>query len=328
MRYSNINTHTVKAPIMASILLGIIFFSFVLIAATGSYAHKEYVKGVVRRPGMFKIYAPSDVYVLKSVVKAGDHVNQGDQLFEVVTLNNIDPDTKIERDSRLKTASILNESTYALRERLAAYTKMHKEGLVSTNDLTEIKEKLNDSLVKVEDRLSDSRKGKDISIRAPVTGVIDGLFVEIGDYLSPRDLICVIRNEEISTKQTPTLMLYASSMQVGSFDIDNNVAVMVDTFPYEKYGVLMARVNNISSSPMEPANPSERAIGNNARDSDGIGRLLFPVSLDIVDSSNRIPISALSDGMTVKAILSQPKLSLFDWLIMPVKKAFIRNPKF
>lgn len=185
------------------------------------------------------------------------------------------------------------------------------------NEITELAQRqhaLTQTRFEYVERINDLRKEDGYKVLAPRDGVVDSLLVREGEQVNSQMSIVIMRSHSRSLDSL-SVILDIPPRAVGLIDLSSEIIVRVDTFPYESYGVLTARVKNIPSASIQRPGASSE---------------VYPVELEFYDDGSdlKIPLSALVEGMTVTAYIPQPSQSLLEWLFMPVKQAFIRNPEF
>lgn len=161
--------------------------------------------------------------------------------------------------------------------------------------------------------LNRFRLQKEYIVSSPVDGVVHDVGILKGDFVDGNTPSIIITRPKDNIHLA---ILYLSSSQIGLIDPKIPLTLRVDTFPYETFGILKGTVLNIASTPTH--------ISIDDKDS------WFRVKVRIHDNepNTKIPLNQLADGMTVTTTLREPKQSLMEWLFLPVKKAFIRNPDF
>jgi len=161
--------------------------------------------------------------------------------------------------------------------------------------------------------LNRLRSQKEYIVSSPVDGVVHDVGILKGDFVDGSTPSMIVTKPK---ENTHLAILYLSSSQIGLIDPNQPLTLRVDTFPYETFGVLKGTVLNIASTPTHVS----------IEDKDSWFRV--KVRIHDHEPNTKIPLHQLADGMTVTATLRQPKQSLMEWLFLPVKKAFIRNPDF
>lgn len=188
------------------------------------------------------------------------------------------------------------------------YAKLEQESLQRKNDISR-------KIREIGSELNNIRMRQEYIVTSPIKGIVHDMGILKGDFIDGRTLTpSVILKENIAAE--PVVVLQLSSKQIGLISPGEKVFVRVDTFPYESYGVLAAKVINISTTPTRVSVDDKESW--------------FRVKLNILanDKHNKIPMEFLADGMTVSASLRQPKQTLIEWLFLPVKQALKRNPDY
>lgn len=189
-------------------------------------------------------------------------------------------------------------------EKKAYYVRVLRELQQSSNDIARKKREVSNELNKIQMQ-------HDYIVTAPVDGIIHDIGILRGDYVDGNSPAMILQASE---KAEPVVILYLSSSQIGLIEPSEKVMLRVDTFPYENYGVVAANVVNISQTSTKISLDDKES------------RFRVKLQFDRADEQSRIPLSILKDGMSVTASLRQPEQTLIEWLFMPVKKAFQRNP--
>ncbi|MBV4366489.1 HlyD family efflux transporter periplasmic adaptor subunit [Erwinia phyllosphaerae] len=186
------------------------------------------------------------------------------------------------------------------------YLRMERELLKNKSELERRKREVINELNKIQ-------MEQEYIVSSPVTGTVHDVGILKGDFVDGKSPAIIVKEEG---KEKPIVILYLSASQIGLIDRRENVFLRVDTFPYENYGMLSAQIINVANTPTHVSLDEKES--------------LFRVKLRINenDKHNKIPIAWLNDGMSVTTSLRQPKQSLLEWLFLPVKKAFKRNPDF
>ncbi|WP_380180618.1 HlyD family secretion protein [Kalamiella sp. sgz302252] len=220
-----------------------------------------------------------------------------ENLKQIIIDNNLAlAKAKIERETLLQSQA----------EQEINYLRMERELLQNKNNL---EARLRD----IVNELNKIQMEQEYIVTSPVAGKVHDVGILEGDFVDGKVPSMIIKKGESSK---PVVILYLSGNQIGLIDKNEKVFLRVDTFPYESYGMVSARVTNIASTPT--------LVSMDEKES------LFRVKLKITeeDKFSKIPLAWLNDGMPVTTSLRQPKQNLFEWLFLPMKKALKRNPDF
>lgn len=147
-------------------------------------------------------------------------------------------------------------------------------------------------------------------LTAPVAGEVGDVSVEIGQRARPDTSLVTI----VPRGSRLEIWLYAPSRAVGFIEKGQEVRLLFDAFPYQKYGAGRGIVTAISRVPIEPA----------AIDAElGIKEPVFRVRVAIDRLSPRGPEAPreLRPGMTLSASLILERRSLWEVFLDPILKA-------
>jgi len=172
------------------------------------------------------------------------------------------------------------------------------------------------------ERLDSLKKAQAYVLLSPVDGVIDDIPMFAGaraEAGSPMMLIRTRTTEAVA----PTVMLDVKASSIGFAKPGTEVVLRIDSFPYERYGVIKGRILRTPSSTL-----ADSPLGVPHNEQDAAPTYLVEVQLEFAKGSTKIQQDWLRDGMTVRASLKQEELSLFEWLFLPVVKGVQRNPDF
>lgn len=191
-------------------------------------------------------------------------------------------------------------------EKQISYARTERELLQIRDDVERRKRELINDLNKIEMQ-------QEYIVTSPVDGIIHDVGILKGDFVDGKSPSMIVKTD---TQAQPLAILHLTSSQIGLLDRHEKIFLRVDTFPYESYGMLTAHVVNVSKTPTKVS----------LDDKDSWFRV--KLQLDEHDALSKIPLDRLNDGMSVTTSLRQPEQTLMEWLFLPVKKAFKRNPDF
>lgn len=257
--------------------------------------------------------ARSNELSLERIVSLRKQVEDLQTLVEKGSAKRIDLETlKIEL---LDTEAAFHNSKSRLQQQEQSRSDQKTSYSLHSMDLLQREFSLKAELSELEDKLGQLSKQSKTTVLAHNSGWIDSILVRVGDYYQAGQPIAILDLQE--SLDSMRVVLYVGSESIGLIDPEQEVVVRVDSFPYESHGVLKAKVIHIPKAGVS----RENAEGQNSA--------VYPVVLKLVkDANTSIESSALQDGMTVTAYVSQQPLSLLEWVFLPVKKAFVRNPEF
>ncbi|HEX4738626.1 MAG TPA: HlyD family efflux transporter periplasmic adaptor subunit [Allosphingosinicella sp.] len=156
-------------------------------------------------------------------------------------------------------------------------------------------------------RTALSREGA-ITLVAPIAGDVSDISAEVGQRAKPDASLVTI----VPSGSHLEIWLYAPTRAVGFVHPGQEVRLLFDAFPYQKYGAGRGHVIGVSRVPIEPASLDSSL---------GITEPVFRVRVAINDAVPRLPEAAarLRPGMTLSANLVLERQSLWEVLFNPFR---------
>jgi membrane fusion protein len=144
-------------------------------------------------------------------------------------------------------------------------------------------------------------------LTAPIGGEVGDVSVEVGQRARPDQSLVTI----VPRGSRLEVWLYAPSRAVGFARPGQQVRLMFDAFPYQKYGAGRGTVTAVSRVPTEPTNLDSNLA---------IQEPVFRIRVRIDEFAPRIPADArfMRPGMTLTANLVLERRSLWEVLFSPV----------
>jgi membrane fusion protein len=172
------------------------------------------------------------------------------------------------------------------------------------------------------ERLDTLKKAQEYVLLSPVDGEIDASSVFAGARAEAGNPLMLIRTHT-PRPVAPTVMLDVKASSIGFAEPGTEVVLRIDSFPYERYGVIKGHILRTPSSTLV-----DSPLGTPHDEQSATPTYLVEVQLDFAKASTKIQQAWLRDGMTVKASLKHEELNLFEWLFLPVVKGMQRNPDY
>lgn len=144
-------------------------------------------------------------------------------------------------------------------------------------------------------------------LTAPIGGEVSDVSVEVGQRARPDQSLVTI----VPRGSRLEVWLYASSRAVGLARPGQQVRLLFDAFPYQKYGAGRGTITAVSRVPTEPTNLDSNL---------GIEEPVFRIRVRIDEMAPRVPADqrAMRPGMTLNAHLVLERRSLWEVLFGPV----------
>jgi membrane fusion protein len=146
-----------------------------------------------------------------------------------------------------------------------------------------------------------------VLVRAPRSGSVSTVLVEVGQSVSPAAALATLVPEG-STLQA---QLYAPSSAVGFVKAGQPVQLRFESFAYQKFGQRPGHVLQVSRSPLaasELAALALPAVGSG-------GEPMFRITVALDEAPEVLPLAA---GMRLQADVSLERRRLIEWLFEPL----------
>jgi len=234
-----------------------------------------------------------------------------DTLHRFSVLVEIDLVSKLELERR-------QQEVMMARQRLEDIGQAHHEADFA---VTTAKSRLQSHTQEVELQLTQSRMEMDAldrelaaisanvgyAIIAPVAGTVTLLQAAEGKAVDARYPLLTIRPEGAQFE----VELLAPSKAAGFLEVGQNVNVMYDAFPYQKFGASPGTIARISASAVSP-----RDIDSKIETAEPVYKIRVRLDRQYVDAYGaQFP---LHGGMTARASIILDRRSFIDWLLEPI----------
>jgi membrane fusion protein len=166
---------------------------------------------------------------------------------------------------------------------------------------------LRQQIAQLEETRTALQGATEYQVRSPVSGVITALQGSVGQTLNPSAPVVVI----VPDGSNLMANLLVPTQAAGFMDVGQDVNLLIDAFPYQKFGVQAARVTEISTTHYRP------------------GELDAPIAFDqpvyrVVAELDKETVSAygeevaLKPGMTLQGDVITDRRSLVEWMLDPL----------
>ena len=241
-----------------------IIIVFIFVASLWMYFGKVDIvitaRGIVIPTGEEKIVQSLDKGVVTSIlVKEGDYVQEGDTLAVIspaeyepaLELNNLEAE-----EARIKEQLASSRAKYSIaydtKKRLDSvkdiitqtrYDEAQKEVTTLSHEISA----LNSSLVEIQNRRIQLQKREQI-LKAPIEGYINEVFVHtLGGVVTPAEKIVTVVPKDARFQIKAKVL----NQDAGFVQENMPVSVKVDTFNFQKYGILDGTVTMVSPNSVE-----------------------------------------------------------------------------
>jgi membrane fusion protein len=200
-------------------------------------------------------------------------------------------------------AESLNERLIGQREALRAVEAQLAQRALETSRSRSVLLAQRASLAQQQAELA---RTDSLVLTAPISGQVGDVSTEVGQHARPdRSLVTIVpRGSQLE------VWLYAPSRAVGFARPGQQVRLLFDAFPYQKYGAGRGTVTAVSRVPTEPTNLDTNL---------GIDEPVFRLRVRIDEMAPHIPVDqrAMRPGMTLTANLVLERRSLWEVLFNP-----------
>jgi membrane fusion protein len=155
--------------------------------------------------------------------------------------------------------------------------------------------------------LADTEQERSSVVVSPIDGKVANIFVKPGQQLSVGQPIASI----LPNGSTLSAQLFVTSESVGLLKRGQRVAIQLQAFPYQKFGLRHGRISSISQS-VGTARQSEGASASDANPDQPFYKVI--VGLDRQSTRVYGRDVALMPGMDLKADLMLERRTVFEWL--------------
>ncbi|MBP2169598.1 membrane fusion protein [Erwinia toletana] len=190
--------------------------------------------------------------------------------------------------------------------------ELQKQASSVDRDLNEKKESFIIELATIDQRILDAEKNKEYLIVAPFDGVITSVSAHIGERVTAGQRIAVL----VPQGATAKVELLSPSDSIGEVVRGLQVKMRVAAYPYQWYGKIRGAIEAISVAPVNMTSPAQAK-------SDYSGKGLFRIIVTPELTEQQLNISLLP-GMEVEAEIYVKTRKVYQWLFIPVRRAYER----
>ena len=241
----------------------------------------------------------------KAVNLATSQLEKFERLYESEVSSQLELDNARSNDINQRLSFEAIEQQIISRDSALSETRFVLRGLTVSEEqeLSQLRVQIN--------QLEESRVSLEASsrymVRSPISGTVTALQGSVGQSLPPNSPVIMIVPEGSELVAT----LLAPTRAAGFLETGQDVNLLVDAFPYQKFGVQRGIIQDISATPYRPGEldapiPFEQAV------------YRIDVVLDKQTVSAYGNEVLLKPGMTLQGDLITDRRSLMQWMLDPL----------
>ncbi|MCA0404156.1 MAG: efflux RND transporter periplasmic adaptor subunit [Proteobacteria bacterium] len=297
--------------VVAIFLIGLILF--LIFAKT---AEKIIVRGYLdNEDGIISIHSELGGLVVKQLHKEGDKIKKG-ELLMVISQADLSQSNK--QINNLNQQINNFKQQYLIKtERFASLVKIHKKKYLSDSQLKDAEAdilELDSKIKNIELEQMRLKQGRFHLIKAPKEGVITNVLFKQGQFITPMMPLL-----QILPQHTKLIVNLPVPVQHVSFlKNDADIFIQYDAYPYQRFGVYKASIKKINLTVLTDEK-EDKPIK--------IGQPYYKIKAELKEPFVWIygKKVGLTQGMTVSAVLSGDKQSLWQWILDPVYSYYGRH---
>lgn len=159
-----------------------------------------------------------------------------------------------------------------------------------------------------EEQLESLEQSLFYTLYAPINGVVENLFTDVGDSLGFQQNLLQL----LPKKQAFVAILHVPAEQFGFIEKGQRVYLKVDGFSYQKYGTLLGEVDHIASQIMLAGDMQKQAA---TRSQAAYVVTVRLSSAHMLAQARKWP---LTSGMSIQASITLDEPSILEWLLAPL----------
>jgi HlyD family secretion protein len=168
-----------------------------------------------------------------------------------------------------------------------------------------------------QDWRKQSRRQELLELKAPQDGIIKEQATHtVGAVLGPGSVLMTL----VPTDEALRAEVWVDNADIGFVREGHPVKLKVAPYPFQKYGMIDGRVEQVSADASEEPGQNERTNGNG--EGAGLPRYRAIVSLDRQTLEADGAVHRLAPGMQAQAEIKLGSRTVLEYLLSPVQKAF------
>jgi membrane fusion protein len=226
--------------------------------------------------------------------------------------------TRAEYDRRLQALTTARQQTQQLLSQRANLLAQRRQLVANlrrsaSNSLSEVSSQhaLASQLVQ---QAAEVESQRSYSIVAPISGRVTALQASEGSAVQPTVPILIVVPEGSRLHAN----LYAQTRAIGFVHEGQEVRLLYDAYPYQKFGSFAGRIRSVSRSVIDP-----RDVAAPFKFDEPVYRIEVKPLAQAVDAFGQP--HRLQSGMTLSASVVLDRRSLADWLLEPIRAVLRKN---
>ncbi|MGY4106326.1 HlyD family efflux transporter periplasmic adaptor subunit [Aeromonas encheleia] len=147
-------------------------------------------------------------------------------------------------------------------------------------------------------------------ITSPRSGLAGYVKMEVGDIVNDNSVLMQV----IPDIDNKVVKIFIPSRVMGIINDNQSVSIKVNSFPYEKYGVLSGIITNISKAAVEDYDSMSDLAFLSRKDS------YYRLYAKIDEDANPNLVKKIKSGMRVSADIAVEEKKIYEWLFSPFFK--------
>lgn len=231
-----------------------------------------------------------------------------DNAISLSTLN--DAEEQISKNlielSKLKQSMWLAES-----EKSSTTMKMEEEKINAEIELQELMH----TVLDLENESISNEAAQNVVVTAYQSGTITAINTNIGDYVNASSILASLYPDDSAIEAA----LYVPTKDIGFIQEGQTVSLRVTAYPYQKFGTIEAKINNISRTPYHIDNMATELSATLSP-----GQKYYKVTAYISThlSQGLVLYPELKIGLVFDADINLEKRRLFEWILNPIQSIY------
>jgi membrane fusion protein len=314
--YGSVSINLPPSYFIVTIGLVVIVFFIIIFLLFAEFSERFIVAGYVNSSqAAVQVYPRTDGIIIKRYHQIGDKVKKGDRLFLVDTsYAGYQYESREIGQQIRQRESFINEALVYKKKQLQALKPLFKKKYISQEEYNAKKDEINaleSSKILAEMDFIKYQQSRAYLIRAPISGLIASDPFKKGQYAhisKPLVKIIPVDAELIAE-------LFVPAKQAGFLSKNNKIMIRYDAYPYERFGVYKAVVQNISQSIITDEE-EEKPLK--------IGEPYYKVTARLEKQHVLIygREKNIRHGMTLSAIIVGTKRKIWQWIFDPLYSVY------